>query len=217
MPHQQPTATLKLDINFDAIKDRAQFFEEVQSDLSHAANLRPEQVRILDLRAGSTVVDFSVPNVAGRNAGDILQDLKKQLKQPGSALMRGKHTRRSMEMTVHQAQPAPLAPGHSAHGDHQIRSHAPHIEMPSGGDGSHGYRFDVAVCREMFKDFEGDKSGRLKINAMTRLSEKLWDVFHPNGPKLDLDDKEVELLYFAQVFLSKCSQKTSLLWFRFVV
>lgn len=182
-----PTATLRLDINFDAIKDRAQFFEEVQSDLARAAGLRPEQIRILDLRAGSTVVEFSVPDTQSRSAVDILDDLKQQVKQPGSALMTGRHTRRALEMAVHR--PAPSGEPKAPRAD--TSAHAAQKAPGGGSAGAEGHRFDAAVCREMFKDFEADKTGRLKINGLTRLGERLWDIFHPQGPRLDSDEKEV--------------------------
>jgi hypothetical protein len=180
-----PTATLRLDINFDAIKDRAQFFEEVKQDLSKASKLKPEQIRILDLRAGSTIVEFSVPDTQSRSASDILNDLKQQLKHPGSPLMTGKHTKKALDMTVRQ----PALAGHQdpSHGNPSANHAHGAQQAPAHG----GHHFDIGVVRQMFKDFETDKSGRLKINGLTRLAERLWEVFHPKGPKLEPDDKEV--------------------------
>jgi hypothetical protein len=137
------------------------------------------------------VVDFSVPDTPELSAEDIFQDLKHQLTQPNSRLRRGLHTKKALDLTVHPP-PGPKAAA-GAHGEphppHPIRSHPPYSD-PQGKD-HHGYKFDLAVCQKMFEDFDWDRTGRLKINALTRLSEKLWETFHPHGPALTSEDKEV--------------------------
>ena len=131
-----------------------------------------------------------MPDTPELSAEEVFQDLRQQLAQPNSRLRRGVHTKKALSLAVHPP-PGPRAAGAGAHGEpaHPVRSHPPYAE-PQGRD-NHGYRFDLEVCRQMFEDFDWDRTGLLKINSLTRLSEKLWDTFHPHGPALTSEDKEV--------------------------
>ena len=80
------------------------------------------------------------------------------------------------------------------------------------GESDSGYRFDLALCRKTFNQFDQDQSGYLDIQELTNLAEVkitnlwppisplmdwtgieqvLWDTFHPTGPKLTRQRKEV--------------------------
>jgi hypothetical protein len=174
----QPTATLRIDIDFHSIKDRKRFCDDVQSDIYFAAQLDPEDVQILGLRAGSTLVDFSVADKPGRSAEAVLQDLKQQLKQPNSRLLRGAVTRSALDMTVH---PAPN-------------------QVENGG----GYKFDRNLCRQIFDTLDRDGSGYLEINELAVLAEKFWDANHPHGPKLTKERKMVSVIRRSEQCMQGC-------------
>ena len=132
----------------------------------------PEDVHVLDIRAGSTIVDFSVADKPGRPATDILHNLQQQLKQPNSRLMRGAVTRHALDMTLHLP---PHAPAHKS-------------EQESADP---GYKFDINVCRKIFDSFDLDGSGYLDITELAGLAERFWDANHPHGPKLSQERKRV--------------------------
>lgn len=169
-----PTATISLDIDFYSIKDRRRFGEDVQSDIYFAAQLDPEDVRILDIRAGSTIVDFTVADKPGRRADAILQDLKQQLKEPNSRLRRGAVTRSALDMAVHLPQ----------HQQKPVEKH------PAGHDDG-GFKFDRNLCRRIFDSLDRDGSGYLEVNELADLAERFWDANHPHGPKLSPERKKV--------------------------
>ena len=78
--------------------------------------------------------------------------------------------------------PAP-PPAPSAH-DKEARGAAPAAQ-------GKGFSIDMETCRKTFDAFDRDKSGYLDLEELTKLAEALWNSSHPDGPKLDRENRAV--------------------------
>lgn len=59
------------------------------------------------------------------------------------------------------------------------------------GASEEGFVLDMEVCRKTFEAFDRDRSGYLDLDELGRLAEALWNTFHPEGPKLDQESRQV--------------------------
>ncbi len=90
--------------------------------------------------------------------------------------------------------PAP-PPAPSAH-NKEARRAAPAAPVAQ----EKGFSIDMETCRKTFDAFDRDKSGYLDLEELTKLAEALWNSSHPDGPKLDRENRAVGTLPCALSF-----------------
>jgi hypothetical protein len=110
---QAAEVILRLDIDFESIPDIPAFAEEVRADVANAARLDRSRVAVLNMRAGSTIVELTVDGDGGRSALSIARALKQQAADPASPLRAGQHTKRTLDVMI-PADILPRAPGGGA-------------------------------------------------------------------------------------------------------
>ena len=87
--------TLTLDADFASIGDRGEYTQSLTQDLAFAAKTDAKYFKVVSLRAGSIINDVLVAPSAG-DPSRVVQDLRAQLDDPGSRLMRGKWTSKAV-------------------------------------------------------------------------------------------------------------------------
>jgi hypothetical protein len=91
---------MTLNMNLQDIKNMDLFKTQLASDIAKSLNLNTWQVQILSLRPGSIIVDFVIRSQL--NKKDVIEkgaaNLKEQLHDPSSRLMKGQFTRMAVAM-----------------------------------------------------------------------------------------------------------------------
>ena len=99
------SADLDLFLEFDGRVNSTQqgddaFVSEVQRDVAESVGLHPSNVKILDVRAGCTVVEMRVTGDADRSALDLARSLQRQAWDVSSVLRRGKQTSHATDLVI---------------------------------------------------------------------------------------------------------------------
>ena len=112
---QNAELELRLAMQLSEIVDEERFKSEVAVDIAEAVRAPAEMVEVLGLREGSVVVDVQLDarigeaSALGGTALDVAFRLQKQSQDSSSALLRGKHTARTIGLAVTEP-PLPDAP-----------------------------------------------------------------------------------------------------------
>jgi hypothetical protein len=109
---QAAEVILRLGIDFESIPDISAFAEEVRADVANAARLDRSRVSVLNMRAGSTIVELAVEGDNNRSGLSIARSLKQQAADPASPLRAGQHTKRTLDVMI----PADILPRASGGG-----------------------------------------------------------------------------------------------------
>jgi len=90
---------LVLDMEMSQVGDMDTFKREVVADVASAVGISKDRVKVQNIHAGSVIVDMTLEHSAN-DSRDVLGDLKTQSTNPGSKLMKGKHTRKTRALTT---------------------------------------------------------------------------------------------------------------------